>query len=83
MKVRARVKAREHLPEWAKCCQAHMDYMLGLPQMTLDVNELIKESGVVCLFCKVEHPEAPAALDIAEGDYMPLELCDLDEGPSI
>ena len=81
VKVQARVKAFEFWPDWAKCCQEHIDYMLGLPLMTLDVEKMVKERDVVCEFCRTEHPESVAALDIAEGDYMPLELADLDEGP--
>ena len=83
MKVQARVKSLEHFPDWAKCCQEHIDYMRGQSDMTLDISKLIREKGVVCRFCRVEHPASVAALDIAEGDYMPLELADLDEGPEV
>jgi len=84
--VRARVKAPEHLPEWAKCCEEIIRHGQEMGEMVLDLDWAnITQPGCRCKFCDVGvlkdgEPTARIVSGQHVGKPMPLVLCDLDEG---
>ena len=83
--VRARPKAVEYLPEWAKCCKEFTSGLLAIGEITVDISDLDlpSPSTLECAFCKSVLPISKGVSDVADGLFIPLELLDLDEGPVI
>lgn len=83
--VRARPKAIEHLPEWAKCCDKATEHMESDRKsdnpyvLDMSVSRLRTEN--VCRWCKAPWPEHKVYRDIVDGRFAAIDLLDLDEGP--
>lgn len=86
MKVRARAKKIDDLPEWAKCCDWYWKNLHDLGVVILDLDEQKRINpqdgeGVRCKQCKTERPSVLAVRNISTGNFTLLECFDLDEGP--
>lgn len=80
--VRAKVKAPEYLPNWAKCCAESVNQVCGCSSvLEADVNTLLSApAGLAkCLGCGAEIP-ALRIIRLSCGCWFPLDLLDLDEG---
>lgn len=82
--VRARPKAVEYLPEWAKCCAEGMaaDQILG--EITVDLDDASERTGFVCNHCYAPFPTYVSVRMIdgrGKGLKMALDVLGLDEGP--
>lgn len=80
--VKARPKAVEYLPEWAKCCEARIAATLSEGELTLDISDTSGEDGLTCTFCGTECPCDPMARDVADDTWVHIAEYDLDEGPT-
>ena len=78
--VRARPKAVEYLPEWAKCCAELRDGILAWPEMIVDVSRVWRAAPGPCRFCGSEKPVLIFVLDVETLHYAPTDVIDLDEG---
>lgn len=80
--VRARPKAIEYLPEWAKCCDWRVELLHSLAneEMTVYGFEKRYQGQNSCQNCDAPSPAGMAAI-LDKGDRFALELLDLDEGP--
>lgn len=80
--VRARPKAVEDLPEWAKCCTEQTEFQRAIGELVLDINDRCLAGPGACLFCGALTPSALSAR-IVSGEYTGrlFALCtaDLDE----
>ena len=85
MKVRARVKAPEYLPEWAKCCPELIAQISRFKDVVAVVDlGSIYLARVYCGFCGARPDPATRQCIIAPGigqGCPAFELLDLDEGP--
>lgn len=85
MKVRARPKPVEQMPEWSKCCDELISHHLDTGEITVDVSDTHIPKARNCRFCHAVIDIAGRAARIHDGKYAgmmyPLQLLDLDEGP--
>ena len=84
MKVRARVKAPEFLPEWAKCCEDFTKHVLALPAISFaETKEISEVETGYCNFCGSKSRTANIMTRLVDGreGFMGIDLLDLDEGP--
>jgi len=84
MKVRARVKAPEYLPEWAKCCEGFTKHVLSLPEISFaDASRISGVETGHCNYCGSTSHTTNIWTALADGreGLMGIELLDLDEGP--
>lgn len=84
MKVRARVKAPEYLPEWAKCCEESIKRDQSLGEFVVDLDDIALMGSGECYCCDAIVPEKNEVMMVSgtgNGYRFPLELLDLDEGP--
>lgn len=79
--VRARPKAREYMPEWAKCCPEFVSAAQAEGEMTVDLEHAVREH-MLCSYCEADHGMQLGVMDVADKRYTHLELLDLDEGPA-
>lgn len=79
--VRARPKAAEYLPEWAKCCDTQIRVTRSFGDMTVDLDSLHFHPGGDCTYCGAEWPGFKQVIDVADGMGVGIEMIDLDEGP--
>jgi hypothetical protein len=79
--VRARPKAIEDMPDWAKCCDEYIAATQKIGEITVDLSTLHDEFFNGCGFCFARYSGArKRAMDVADGLYVSLETFDLDEG---
>lgn len=79
--VRARPKAVEDLPEWAKCCEQFTAVLMAIGEITVDVSDLDAPASrtLGCAFCGSVLPISKGVPDVADGLFIPLECFDIDE----
>jgi hypothetical protein len=64
--VKARPKALEHLPEWAKCCPAFGEAYQSIGEIVVDLADT--DSAVMrCMYCKTPHGVLYGVLDTTRG----------------
>jgi hypothetical protein len=78
--VRARPKAVEDLPEWAKCCPEFGESYQRIGEVVLDLDDTDR-AVMRCMYCKKPHGVLHGVLDTTHNLYSALECFDLDEGP--
>lgn len=79
--VRARPKAIEDLPEWAKCCAAYIAATRSIGETIVDLSTLCEEYFHGCGFCFTRMPGMRRrVMDTADGIYVSFDTLDLDEG---
>jgi len=78
--VRARVKAPEHLPEWAACCDRFMESLYIEATEWSIVGFRKRQADTYCIGCNTRLPAGMDTVD-EQGLLCPLEFLDLDEGP--
>ncbi|HEV7522977.1 MAG TPA: hypothetical protein VGP89_17885 [Candidatus Angelobacter sp.] len=84
--VRAKVKLRENMPEWARCCEEGLRIIEVAQGREMVVNlDCRMVRGCFCLKCQEGNESATAVYiesgRIGMGCWYPLEWLDLDEGP--
>jgi hypothetical protein len=78
--VRARPKAVEDLPEWAKCCQKYIDATLAIGEIIIDLDTIHEEFFQGCGFCFTRNPGYRKRVkDVADGQFCSFDCFDLDE----
>lgn len=82
--VRARPKAIEDLPAWAKCCKAHIDSLspLMFGEIVISGYRPRLNRKCKCGGCGDIKPAGTDAED-TDGMFTPIEFLDLDEGEYI
>ena len=80
MKVRARVKAPEYLPGWAKCCEESIANFGKVGELVIDLSDE-QVSDDLCKFCFSSRGPRKGYGNDKFKKYMPIEALDLDEGP--
>jgi len=82
MKVRARVKAKEHLPNWTRCCDAPLTIDAErMEWFTVDLSRKIT-GDTRCKFCGADagtRTKVVGYFPSGEG-LISLDILDLDEG---
>lgn len=84
--VRARPKLPEHMPDWVKCCTELPTVIAAWPEVVLDLSE-VHSTTISCSLCQrtinTSHVVAKVNSGPREflGNWYPLEVVDLDEGP--
>lgn len=78
--VRARPKAFEHLPEWAKCCDRALTEIQSFSEFTIDLARIYEPNYATCGYCGTPVNTGPY-VPMEDGRAMPIALLDLDEGP--
>ena len=79
--VKARVKAVEEFPDWAKCCPEAIEAALSWGIITIDLSTAQKFAANrwYCHYCRAEYPELIGVADVADGLMVEMELLDIDE----
>jgi hypothetical protein len=83
--VRARIKAKEFLPEWATCCEGSLAELQSLGEIQVDLSTM-QEFGPMfyCLHCdrRPWHGKVKAVRIVGKEkrSFAAFELLDLDEG---
>lgn len=83
--VKARPKAVEYLPEWAKCCDQAVKRDQALGEIMVNLADVRVEPAAPCKFCGVTLPKANEVMiasGIGSGYCFPIEMLDIDEGPT-
>ena len=81
--TRAKPKLTEYLPDWAKCCQAHIDKIQELGECEVDLTDTNTEEDVFCPYCDFPAPTHRVVRVLTgpgKGYYVTLDWLDLDEG---
>lgn len=78
--VRARPKAVEELPEWAKCCPEYIAATMAIGETTIDLDTVHEEYFLGCGYCFTRNSGYRKRVkDMADGLYCSLDCFDLDE----
>jgi hypothetical protein len=78
--VRARPKAVEDLPEWAKCCDGHLSALLASGEMIIDLDRVTwLLPGYTCASCGRIRKAMKAVSVHGKNHFESLDLLDLDE----
>lgn len=82
MKVRARVKAPEHLPEWAKCCEAPLTKVAEqMEYFIVDLSQT-RSGEARCTACGAPLGHITQVIGYFPlAEWIVLDILDLDEGP--
>jgi len=76
--TKAKIKAFEDRPEWARCCDKTIGMMNEFPEMEVDLNDTTISPGE-CAFCAKEKPVELVFVRIPSMDcYIELDLLDLE-----
>jgi len=77
--VRARPKAIEHLPEWAKCCQGLIDLSQSFGELVVDVSNFFLYPIKFCALCGTKLPPL-IGVKVPGLGQCAIDWLDLDEG---
>lgn len=87
MRVRAKIKAWDALPEWARCCEKKRKehHAFTTDAFEVDLSDTRSAGIGHCRFCRAEQPVMVDVTAYVDGvDYwIGIEVLDLDEGPMI
>ena len=78
--VRAKPKAREYMPEWAKCCPEYIAANQAIGEITVDLDDCEVWDRIYCSFCGREATWIKGVQIVGDEDTLPLAVLDLDEG---